>query len=321
MLMVKKFGGTSVADKDKIFNVVNRCAEDYKKGNEIVLVLSAMGKHTDELVSLANEINSNVPKREMDMLFTVGEQITVSLMAMAFDKFGIPAVSLNAFQVKMLTDNNYGDAKIIKIETERIKKELNENKIVIITGFQGIDSENNYTTLGRGGSDTTAVAVAAALKADSCEIYTDVVGVFTADPRIVNNALKLENISYDEMLEFSNLGAGVLHNKSVEIGKKDNIKLIVRTSMSRRSGTTVSNFCYKYCNLPKITGVTANGNIISIVGIDINLEIKDRIIETLNKNNLEFKDLDKTNMHISFTVVEENINPSIRCMHDLFFKK
>jgi len=172
--MVKKFGGTSVADKEKIFNVANRCIEDYKKGNKIVLVLSAMGKYTDELISLAKDINEVVPKREMDMLFTVGEQISVSLMAMAFDKLGIPAVSLNAFQVRMLTDSNYGDAKITKIETERIEKELSQNKIVIITGFQGVDKENNYTTLGRGGSDTTAVALAAALKADSCEIYTDV---------------------------------------------------------------------------------------------------------------------------------------------------
>ena len=321
MLMVKKFGGTSVANKEKIFNVANRCIEDYKKGNKIVLVLSAMGKHTDELVSLANEINSNVPKREMDMLFTVGEQITVSLMAMAFDKLGIPAISLNAFQVRMLTDNNYGDSKIIKIETERIKKELEENKIVIITGFQGIDSNNNYTTLGRGGSDTTAACLAAALKADSCEIYTDVEGVFTADPRIVNDALKLETISYNEMLEFSNLGAGVLHNKSVQIAKENNIKLIVRSSMSRTDGTTVSNFCKKLCNLPKITGVTSNGNVISIVGIDIDTKTKEKVIEVLNKNNLKFNNLDKTNMHISVTVNEEDVNASIRCIHDLFFKR
>ena len=321
MLMVKKFGGTSVANKEKIFNVANRCVEDYKKGNKIVLVLSAMGKHTDELVSLANEINSNVPKREMDMLFTVGEQITVSLMAMAFDKLGIPAISLNAFQVRMLTDNNYGDSKIIKIETERIKKELEENKIVIITGFQGIDSNNNYTTLGRGGSDTTAACLAAALKADSCEIYTDVEGVFTADPRIVNDALKLETISYNEMLEFSNLGAGVLHNKSVQIAKENNIKLIVRSSMSRTDGTTVSNFCKKLCNLPKITGVTSNGNVISIVGIDIDTETKEKVIEVLNKNNLKFNNLDKTNMHISVTVNEEDVNASIRSIHDLFFKR
>ena len=232
MLKVKKFGGTSVADKEKIFNVANKCIEDYKNGDEIVLVLSAMGKHTDELISLSNEISSNVPKREMDMLLAVGEQITVSLMAMAFYKLGVPAVSLNAFQVRMFTNSNYGDAELIKIETERIKKELSEKKIVIVTGFQGIDENYNYTTLGRGGSDTTAVALAAALKADSCEIYTDVDGVYTADPRIVSDAIKLENVSYEEMLEFSNLGAGVLHNKCVKIAKDNDIKLIVRSSLT-----------------------------------------------------------------------------------------
>ena len=232
MLKVKKFGGTSVADKEKIFNVANSCLEDNTNGDDIVLVLSAMGKHTDELISLSNEISTNVPKREMDMLLAVGEQITVSLMAMAFYKLGVPAVSLNAFQVKMFTNSNYGDAELTKIETERIRKELSEKKIVIVTGFQGIDENQNYTTLGRGGSDTTAVALAAALKADSCEIYTDVDGVYTADPRIVSDAIKLENVSYEEMLEFSNLGAGVLHNKCVKIAKENDIKLVVRSSLT-----------------------------------------------------------------------------------------
>ena len=280
-----------------------------------------MGKHTDELVFLANEISQNVPKREMDMLFTVGEQITVALMAMAFDKLGIPAVSLNAFQVRMLTNDKYGDASITKIETDRIEKELSENKIVIVTGFQGIDENNNYTTLGRGGSDTTAVYLAAALHADSCEIYTDVDGVYTADPRIVNDAIKLENISYDEMLEFSNLGAGVLHNKSVKVAKENNIKLVVRSSMSKEEGTTVYDFYKKSCNLPKITGVTSKDNIVSIVGMDIDKEVSDKVIEVLNKNNLKFNNLDKTKMQISVTVENQDVNSTIRCIHDLFFKK
>lgn len=280
-----------------------------------------MGRHTDELISLANEISKIVPKREMDMLLSVGEQITVSLMAMAFDKLGIPAISLNAFQVKMLTNDNHGDASIIKIETDRIQNELEAGKIVIVTGFQGVDENNDLTTLGRGGSDTTAVALAAALNADTCEIYTDVDGVYTADPRIVENAIKLENISYDEMLEFSNLGAGVLHNKSVKIAKENDIKLIVRSSMSEEDGTTVSNFYNKYCNLPKVTGVTSNGNRVSIVGIDIDSSAKDKVIEVLNKNNLKFNNLDKTNMQISVTVNESDVNTVIRCIHDLFFKK
>ena len=167
-------------------------------------------------------------------------------MAMAFESLNIPAISLNAFQAKIFTDNNYGDAKILKIETDRIYKELKEGKIVVITGFQGIDENNNYTTLGRGGSDTTAVALASALNADSCEIYTDVDGVFTADPNIVKNAKKLDNISYDEMLEFSNLGAGVLHNKCVKLAKENNVKLVVKSSMTNESGTTVSNLYKKY---------------------------------------------------------------------------
>ncbi len=320
MLMVKKFGGTSVANKERIYNVANRCVEDYKKGEKIVLVLSAMGKFTDELVSLANEINPSVPKREMDMLYTVGEQMSVALMAMAFDKLGIPSVSLNAFQVKMLTDNNYGDANITKVETERIEKELSQNKIVIITGFQGVDEQNNYTTLGRGGSDTTAVAVAAALNADSCEIYTDVDGVYTADPRIVSSAIKLDNISYDEMLEYSNLGAGVLHNKSVKIAKEKDIKLIVRSSMSNEEGTTVTNLENSCCNLPKITGVTSNNDVVSVIGIDLDSNVKENIAKILKDKNIPFTDIEKCNNHISIKVDKKYINESIRCIHSNFFK-
>ena len=170
MLIVKKFGGTSVADKERIYNVARRCIEDYKKGNDIVVVLSAMGKTTDVLISQAKEINPNPPKREMDMLFTVGEQTSVALMAMAMDALGVPAVSLNAFQVAMHTTSRYGNARLKRIDTERIRNELDARKIVIVTGFQGIDKMDNYTTLGRGGSDTTAVALAAALRADACEI-------------------------------------------------------------------------------------------------------------------------------------------------------
>ena len=320
MLMVKKFGGTSVATVERIFNVANRCIEDYKKGRKIVLVLSAMGKSTDELVLLANKVSSSVPKREMDMLYTVGEQITVALMAMAFDKLGIPAVSLNAFQVRMITDNKYGDAKITKVETERIQNELSQDKIVIITGFQGIDEQNNYTTLGRGGSDTTAVAVAAALNADSCEIYTDVDGVYTADPRIVNTAIKLDTISYDEMLEYSNLGAGVLHNKSVKIAQENDIKLIVRSSMSNEEGTTVANLYNKCCNLPKVTGVTSNCDVVSVVGIDLDSNVKEKIMQILKENNIQFTDIEKTNNHISIKVDKESMNECIKSIHSCFFK-
>ena len=195
MLIVKKFGGTSVANKERIFHVAKRCAEEYQKGNDVVVVLSAMGKYTDELIDMAKEINPNPSEREMDMLFTIGEQMSVALMAMALEKLCIPSISLNAFQAKIHTNCMHGNAKITNIETERIWKELAQKKIVIVTGFQGIDEKNDYTTLGRGGSDTTAVALAAALQADACEIYTDVDGVYTADPRKVPTAKKLDEIS------------------------------------------------------------------------------------------------------------------------------
>ena len=201
MLIVKKFGGTSVADKDRIFNVAKRCIRDYEAGNDVVVVLSAMGKYTDELIAKAKDI-----KREMDMLFTIGEQMSVSLMAMAMVQLGVRAVSLNAFQVPMRTTSAYGNARLKKIDTERIRRELDDRKIVIVTGFQGVNKYDDYTTLGRGGSDTTAVALAAALRADACEIYTDVDGVYTADPRVVKNARKLKEITYDEMLELATSG-------------------------------------------------------------------------------------------------------------------
>ena len=239
MLIVKKFGGTSVADKERIFNVAKRCIEDYQKGHQIVVVLSAMGKTTDVLLAQARDINPSASKRELDMLLTTGEQTSVSLMAMAMDSLGVPAISLNAFQVAMNTTETYSNARLKRIDTDRIKHELSNKKIVVVTGFQGINKYDDYTTLGRGGSDTTAVALAAALRADACEIYTDVDGVYTADPRIVKNASKLDEITYDEMLELASLGAGVLHNRSVEMAKKYGVQLVVRSSLNKSEGTIV----------------------------------------------------------------------------------
>ena len=239
MLIVKKFGGTSVADKERIFNVANRCIEDYKKGHDVVVVLSAMGKQTDVLLEMANDINPNAPKRELDMLLTTGEQTSVALMAMAMHALGVPSISLNAFQVAMHTTSVAGNAKLIKIDKDRIRHELEQRKIVIVTGFQGICKYDDYTTLGRGGSDTTAVALAATLHADACEIYTDVDGVYTADPRIVEDAKKLDQITYDEMLELASFGAGVLHNRSVEMAKKYGVQLVVRSSLNTTEGTIV----------------------------------------------------------------------------------
>ena len=240
MLIVKKFGGTSVGNTERIFNVAKRCIEDYQKGNQIVVVLSAMGKQTDVLLDMAKEVNPKASKRELDMLLTTGEQTSVALMAMAMDSLGVPAVSLNAFQVAMHTTTDYGNARLKRIDTQRIHFELDNRRIVVVTGFQGINKYDDYTTLGRGGSDTTAVAIAASLDADKCDIYTDVDGVFTTDPRITENAQKINCISYDEMLELSSLGAKVLHNRCVEIGKKFDIPIIVKDTGMENSSR---NYC------------------------------------------------------------------------------
>ena len=239
MLIVKKFGGSSVADQERIYHVAKRCIEDYRQGNDVVVVLSAMGKTTDKLIELAKQMNPNPPKRELDMLLATGEQTSVACMAMAMGAMGVPCVSLNAFQVAMHTTSAYGNARLKRIDSQRIRHELDSRKIVIVTGFQGVNKYDDLTTLGRGGSDTTAVSLAAALKADACEIYTDVEGIYTADPRVVPHARKLKEITYDEMLELATLGAKVLHNRSVEVAKKYGVQLVVRSSLNMAEGTIV----------------------------------------------------------------------------------
>lgn len=286
MLVVKKFGGTSVANKERIMNVAKRCIKDYQAGNDVVVVLSAMGKRTDELISMAHDINPNPSKRELDMLLTTGEQISVSLMAMAMGALGVPAVSLTAFQVAMHTTSAYGTARLKRIDTERIKHELDQRKIVIVTGFQGVNKYDDYTTLGRGGSDTTAVALAAALHADSCEIFTDVDGVYTADPRIVPNARKLDEITYAEMLDLATLGAGVLHNRSVEMAKKYGVKLIVRSSLSEAEGTVIKEDVKVERML--VSGVAADKNVtrISVVGLPDKPGVAFRLFDALSNANI-----------------------------------
>ena len=286
MLIVKKFGGTSVGDKDRIMNVARRCAEDFKKGNDIVLVLSAMGKTTDELIAKAKEINPDPPKRELDMLLTTGEQVSVAMMALAFDTMDIPAVSLNAFQVRMHTTRVHGNARLKRIDTDRIMHELEHRRIVIVTGFQGVNKYDNYTTLGRGGSDTTAVALAAALHADACEIYTDVDGVYTADPRIVPKARKLEEITYDEMLDLATLGAGVLHNRSVEMAKKYGVQLVVRSSLNDHEGTIVKEETSVERML--ISGVALDKNTarISVIGLKDEPGMAFRLFNMLAKEGI-----------------------------------
>lgn len=267
MLIVQKFGGSSVANKDRIFNVAQRIIETQQQGNDVVVVLSAQGDTTDDLIEKAKEINPKASRREMDMLLSTGEQQSVALMAMAINSLGSRAISLNAMQVGIDTTSTYSNARIKTISTGRIEHELEKKNIVIITGFQGVNKFDDITTLGRGGSDTSAVALAACLRADLCEIYTDVDGVYTADPRIVKDAQKLDEISYDEMLELASLGAKVLHNRSVELAKKYNVKLIVRSSMSRAEGTVVKEECKVEKML--ISGVAADKDVarISLIGI------------------------------------------------------
>ena len=286
MLIVKKFGGSSVADKERIFNVARRCVEDYQEGHDVIVVLSAMGKTTDGLIAKAKEINPRASKREMDMLLSTGEQVSVALMAMAMGAMGVPAVSLNAFQVAMHTNRQYSNARLKWIDSERIRMELENRRIVIVTGFQGVNRNDDITTLGRGGSDTTAVALAAALHADKCEIFTDVDGVYTADPRVVPNARKMTEITYDEMLEMASLGAKVLHNRSVELAKKYGVQLVVRSSLNREEGTIVKEDAKMEKML--VSGVAADKNTarISLIGLSDKPGVAFLIFDALAKKGI-----------------------------------
>ncbi|GAA0797105.1 aspartate kinase [Clostridium sp. AF19-22AC] len=321
MLIVKKFGGSSVADKECIFRVAERCIEDYRKGNDIIVVLSAMGDTTDELIEKAKMITPEPSKREMDMLLTTGEQVSVSLMAMAINSMGVPAVSLNAFQVAMHCTSTYGNARFKRVDAERIRHELDYKKIVIVTGFQGINKYDDYATLGRGGSDTTAVAIAAALHADACEIYTDVDGVYTADPRIVPNARKLDAISYDEMLELASLGARVLHNRSVEMAKKYGVQLVVRSSLNREEGTVVK----EVVKLEKmlISGVASDKNTsrVSVIGVDDKPGVAFKIFNTLAKKGINVDIILQSvgregTKDISFTVAQDDLKHAMEILEE-----
>ena len=286
MLIVKKFGGTSVANKERIFNVASRCIEDYKKGNKVVVVLSAMGDTTDDLIAMAKDINPDPPKREMDALLSTGEQVSVALMAMAMASLGVPAVSLNAFQVAMHTTHHHMNSRFKKVDTDRINAELDQGKVVIVTGFQGVNRYDDVTTLGRGGSDTTAVALAAVLGADACEIYTDVDGVYTADPRIVPNAKKLKEVSYDEMLELATLGAQVLHNRSVEMAKKYNVPLVVRSSLTKAEGTVVKEVTKVESMLVSGVAVDKDADRIALIGLKNEPGIAFKVFDFLAKKNI-----------------------------------
>jgi len=268
-IVVQKFGGTSVADAQKIRRAAARAADAFNQGHQVVVVASARGKQTDLLVADALELNPNPPKREMDMLLSTGEQQTVSLMAMALDAMGQAAISFTGSQIRMLTDDAHSKARIKSIGADRIRKKLDTGHIVIVAGFQGMDEDGNITTLGRGGSDTSAVALAAALKADLCEIYTDVDGIYTTDPKIFPNAAKMDRISYDEMLELASLGAGIMHARAIEFGKKFNVTIHVRSSMEDKPGTLITH------EAPEMEGILVSGATmqkdlaqIGLIGVD-----------------------------------------------------
>jgi len=239
-LIVQKYGGTSVSTPERIKNVAKRIVTAKKKGNRLVVVVSAMGDTTDNLIELMKKVNPDPPKRELDLLLSTGEVVSAALLAAALDAMGERSIAFTAYQGGIITDSIHTKARIKKVDTRKILQELDKGKIVVVAGFQGITSENTVTTLGRGGSDTTAVALAAALKADICEIYSDVEGVFTADPRIVPDARKLKKISYDEMLELASLGAKVLHLRAVEVARKFKVPLHIRSSFNEKEGTLIS---------------------------------------------------------------------------------
>lgn len=266
-LIVQKFGGTSVRDAERINHVAEIVTSVYKEGNDVVVVVSAQGDTTDDLTAKAAEINPKASKRELDMLLTTGEQISAALLAMAIERMGYPVVSLLGWQAGFETTSDYGNARIKRVDASRIKKELDKHRIVVVTGFQGVNRYGDVTTIGRGGSDTSAVAIAATMHANLCQIYTDVDGVYTADPRYIPGAIKLSTISYDEMLELATLGAQVLHNRSVEMAKKYNIELEVLSSLTGKRGTIVK----ETSNVEKmlISSVTKDDNIarISIIGV------------------------------------------------------
>ena len=285
-LIVQKFGGTSVANTERIFNVADIATSAYKAGNQVVVVVSAQGDTTDDLIAKAAEINARPSKREMDVLLSTGEMISMSLLAMAIQKLGYPVISLTGWQAGVETDINYSEARIRKVTAERIRSELDRNRIVIVAGFQGINKQDDITTLGRGGSDTTAVAIAATLGADLCQIYTDVDGVYTADPRLVPDARKLAAITYDEMLELASLGAQVLHNRSVELAKKYNVDLEVISSFTRNPGTKVK----EGSNMEKmnVSGVARDNNCarVAIINLPDEPGVAFRVFSLLSKRKI-----------------------------------
>ena len=321
-LIVQKFGGSSVADADRVRNVARIITETYRRGHSVVVVLSAQGDTTDDLIEKAAQLNPHPSKREMDMLLSTGEQISIALCAMAIEHMGYQAISLTGWQVGLLTDSAYGNARIKRIRTERIQKELDKRKIVLVAGFQGINRYDDITTLGRGGSDTSAVALAAALHADLCQIYTDVDGVYTADPRSVTGARKLAEITYDEMLELASLGAQVLHNRSVEMAKRYGVNMEVLSSFSGQPGTKVKEVV-KTMEKSHVSGVAKDKNVarLALVGLADQPGIAFKIFSLLAKYNINVDIILQSigrdqSKDISFTVARGDAPEAKRIMEE-----
>ncbi len=320
-LIVQKYGGTSVRDAERVMNVANRIVEAYDAGNDVVVAVSAQGDTTDDLIEKAKEINPHASKREMDMLLATGEQISISLLAMAIEKIGRPVISLTGWQAGVKTDSKYSQARIKSINTMRIQNELDKKRIVIVAGFQGINKFSDITTLGRGGSDTSAVALAAVLGADVCEIYTDVDGVYTADPRFVKNAYKLDDISYDEMLELASLGANVLHNRSVEMAKKYHVKLAVKSSLNKTEGTYVKEVDKVEKML--VRGVTRDNDCarIALCGVEDTPGKAFQVFSLLSKKNIAVDLIIQSigngvKKDISFTISEGDLDEALRVLEE-----
>ena len=320
-LIVQKFGGSSVANAERVAHVAGIIADTYRRGNQVVVVVSAQGKTTDHLIAQAEEVNPHPSKRELDALMATGELASMALTAIALERLDVPAISLSGWQAGVHTDSTHGAARVSRIDTERLRNELDKGNIVIVAGFQGVNRYDDVTTLGRGGSDTSAVALAAALGADLCQIFTDVDGVYTADPRIVPNAIKIDEITYDEMLELASLGANVLHNRSVEMAKKYNVNLEVLSSMTGAEGTIVK----EVTDVEKllIKGVTKDVNIarISAMGVSDQPGIAFKLFSLLAKNKINIDIILQSvgrdgTQDISFTVAAKDADETVRLLEE-----
>ena len=321
-IIVQKFGGSSVATTEKLKKVCNHITKEFKKGNDVAVIVSAQGKTTDRLITEEKEITASPSKREHDVLVSTGEQITISKLAMMLNDMGYKAISLTGWQIPIVTDDNFGNAKIKSINSQKILDLFKKGYIVIIAGFQGITENGEITTFGRGGSDTTAVAIAASLNAEKCDIYTDVDGVFTTDPRITDKAKKIDEISYEEMLELSSLGAKVLHNRCVEIGKKYNIPIVVKdTALEESQGTIVKNS--ESIENMEISGIAKDDNIsrVTVMGLENKIGKTYKVFKLLSEHNINVDTIvqsfgESINKNLSFTIKTAELDQALKILND-----